>query len=152
MAVFKPLELMDEEGKPTGLWHYTKTDGGGTYAIGHCGPWETCPVCKGHSGLLRKLGDSPCERCGDKGIIRKVNACPGHATPEEATAHYRQYLLDKARCDGHDESAQHKCGICGTWTQGYAMVGDLSLIFLCDEHRNREGLEKCTGKHGEPIR
>ena len=146
MGVYQPLELMDDNGKGTGLYHYTCTDGGGTHAIGHCSPIETCPECKGHSWMQP---DANCPTCASKGYVTKANPCPGHPTSEEAIAHYREYLLDNARYDGRmQENEMRKCEICGTWTQGVATVGDYSHD-LCDGHRNRAGLEQVAGKYGD---
>jgi hypothetical protein len=41
-------------------------------------------------------------------------------------------------------SQQRKCEAdgCGAWTQGMARVGGHVSFVLCDEHRNRENVEK----------
>lgn len=31
------------------------------------------------------------------------------------------------------------------------MGGGYLVVYLCDEHRNREGLDKATGKYGERL-
>lgn len=77
--------------------------------------------------------------------------CPGHATPEEAREHYRQYLLDNARYDGYLRDEQRKCEICGAWTQRYAEGPHIFMHVLCDEHCNREGLSQVIGTMGDII-
>lgn len=68
--------------------------------------------------------------------------CPGHATPEEAREHYKQYMLDTALDlnTGTDTKAQHPCEICGGWCQTYATVGGMPAWYLCDAHRTKEGV------------
>lgn len=77
--------------------------------------------------------------------------CPGHVSPEEAREHYKQYLLDHARYGGILYDEQHKCEICGTWTQRYADGPHIFIHFLCDKHYNREGLDQVIGKVGDIV-
>ncbi|HEY3363928.1 MAG TPA: hypothetical protein VGK74_02595 [Symbiobacteriaceae bacterium] len=148
MEIYQALELMDENGKPTGLYHYTCSNSRGAHPVGHCSPWETCPECKGQSWMR---SDFTCEKCGNKGVVRKENPCPGHATSAEAEEHFRQYQLDHARFDGQMRAnEQRKCEVCGTWTQGVAIVGDDSHD-LCDAHRNREGLDRAMKASPKPV-
>jgi ferredoxin len=71
-----------------------------------------------------------------------ASGCPGHATPEEAFEHYRQYILDtRVNYDGLDQNTQRKCAVCGEWTQHFALV-ESRRYPLCDAHRNREELDK----------
>lgn len=67
--------------------------------------------------------------------------CPGHATPDEAREHYRQYELDHARYNGAITDMQVPCEVCKAWTSQCAVVNHHS-IFLCYEHLNRETLEQ----------
>lgn len=77
-----------------------------------------------------------------------ADGCDGHATPEDACKHYRQYLLDnRLRLDGMTPNEQHKCEVCGAWTQRGASV-DLHQWHLCDEHCTREQVEKLFGPVG----
>jgi hypothetical protein len=71
-------------------------------------------------------------------------SCEGHATPAEAAEHYRQFKLDTARYDVFDEDRQHKCAVCGEWTQHAAELGGgwMTCYWLCDTHRTREHLEE----------
>ena len=74
-----------------------------------------------------------------------ANGCPGHDTPKEAYAHYKQYLLDKQTHyeAGENAETQHRCQApgCGAWTTGAAFVGGYEVYYLCDTHRTREHLE-----------
>lgn len=71
--------------------------------------------------------------------------CPGHDTPREAEAHYKQYLLDERTryVAGEHATSQHRCQVdgCGAWTTGMAFVGGYESYYLCDAHRDREHLE-----------
>ncbi|MDI6872605.1 MAG: hypothetical protein QME79_14880 [Bacillota bacterium] len=105
--------------------------------VGYCSPWELCPDCGGVRLLPNR---EPCQRCGDTGLVRRENPCPGHATPEEARAHYKEYLLDYARYDGTIARAKYPCEVCGEYTDRFAQTYHGGLHILCDAHRNREGL------------
>lgn len=71
-----------------------------------------------------------------------------HFTQEEAERCFHKYELDNAHFDARiAPHTQHLCEFpgCRKWTQmgarwGWGGVGHLTL--LCDEHRNREGLEQ----------
>lgn len=79
-----------------------------------------------------------------------AQGCTGHATPDEAREHYRQYLLDTADFDGRlgqssTSRTERKCEAdgCDVWTDRFASVGPgrMEMHFLCDQHRNRENLD-----------
>jgi hypothetical protein len=66
----------------------------------------------------------------------------GHECEEEACDCYKEYQLDHALRLGLKMSDQQmKCKICDEWTQKYAEI-DCSMYILCDEHNNREEVEK----------
>lgn len=122
--------------KSSGLWHYTCRRKDDVYPVGYCSIYETCPDCKG----MGYGGTCQNENC-KYGVVPKVNPCPGHATPEEACEHYREYVLDKARYT-HSEDTQQKCEICSEWTTGHALIDGYHMHILCDKHANKESLEK----------
>lgn len=70
----------------------------------------------------------------------------GHATKEEAERCYYDFCLDHVR-EGTMLDEQRRCQFpgCEAWTQKYLDNPQLGMVFhfvcLCDEHRNREGLE-----------
>lgn len=145
-------ELVDADGNPKGIWHYVESNRReGTHAIGYCSPWEACPNCAGRSAL----GDPrySCERCDSKGIVPAADPCPGHATPEEAAEHYRQYLLnERLRLDiALSTDVQMRCNAdgCEAWTQHAAGLGPYSTWPLCDEHRTRETVDALFPSVGE---
>jgi hypothetical protein len=73
-----------------------------------------------------------------------ANDCPGHITKDGAYEHQRQYELDHARFDaGTWSGAMYECQAegCGAYSNRFARVGGRELT-LCDEHRNRETVEK----------
>lgn len=147
MNYYQPREKTDGNGNGTGLWHYTCKNDGRIWPVGYCSPWETCPDCKGHSIVSI---DAKCDKCENRGVIKRENPCPGHKTPEEAAEHYRQYKLDNVRYDGKYHDEMRKCEICGNWTEHFALI-DYRSYALCDEHRNRENLEKVFPLYGNYI-
>jgi hypothetical protein len=67
----------------------------------------------------------------------------GHPTKAEAEECYKRYILDqRLHLDSKDSSSQHKCQVCGEWTQNFATVGGWSMFILCDAHNNRAEIEK----------
>jgi len=107
MNYYHASELRDADGQPSGKWHFTCQNK-------RVNGGEPYPVgyCRG--------------------------GCPGHDTPEEAAEHYKQYQLDTMlRLDGFTKNQQHKCRVCGAWTQHFAEV-DMHIFNLCDDHRTRE--------------
>ncbi len=83
---------LQQEGRPTGLWHYTCENNGRIWPVGHCSWFRTCPECDG------RLGSATCSTCQDQGciLVEPRDRCPGHTSAEEACEHYRQSLLDRA--------------------------------------------------------
>lgn len=64
-----------------------------------------------------------------------------HLSPEEAEEHYRAYVLDTARFDGHWAGVEYRCELCGAWTSRFAQTDVYALFRLCPMHLNRAGLE-----------
>lgn len=78
--------------------------------------------------------------------------CPGHATPDEAREHYRQYLLDEQLTYGDQQDVQYRCSACQEWTTGYAHIPDLVRYWpLCSAHQTREEVEKLFPAVGDSI-
>lgn len=146
-TIYQPLQI--QSGPNAGKWHYTRTDGSGTYAEGYCSPWDSCPECSKDPIKMMDIGCQvdDCEVCHGTRVIRKENPCPGHDTAEEAIEHNRQYEIDHAR-EFETEDEQRKCKVCGTWTtKGLVSSGGRICglhEYLCDEHRNRDGLDQAT--------
>lgn len=95
------------------------------------GTWDyTCT----NDGKVHRVGY--CAEAGDQGH--------GHATPEDACACYKRYLLDN-RLDLNRRMAaqQRPCQAagCTRFTSGLASV-DMMVFVLCDEHRTRETVDK----------
>lgn len=66
----------------------------------------------------------------------------GHATKAEAAACYRDYLLDHQLQLGlRDPLSQHRCVICGEWTEMHARL-DMESWTLCELHNHRVEVEK----------
>ncbi len=79
--------------------------------------------------------------CMNDGRIWPIGYCrdhEGHASKQEAYECFKLYCLDhRLRLDGQWADAQHKCVVCGAWTQKFAEVNHV-IFDLCDEHRTRE--------------
>jgi hypothetical protein len=66
-----------------------------------------------------------------------------HNSEEEALECWKKYLLDNHVSYDHTMYNQMcKCRVCGEWTDKFAQVGSMDMYVLCDNHRNREELEK----------
>ena len=68
-----------------------------------------------------------------------------HATSEDAAAHYREYLLDTARYDGHWQGVAYRCELCDAWTDRFAQLESFTLHRLCPRHLTRDGLAQILG-------
>lgn len=138
MNYYAARAFLDTNGQKK--YHYTCMNDGMIWAVGHCSKFMTCPECK---GTMFRVAEGKCTTCDNEGVIRNPNPCPGHDTEEDACRHYRAYMLDRARLDGYDSNTQKKCQVegCGKWTQKYALV-DMDVVHLCEEHLNRDTLEK----------
>lgn len=110
-----PRQVRLEDGSPGG-WHYTCHNRRvGTYPEGYC------------------TGHEP------------------HETEQQARECYALWALDNARYDVKLSSQMLRCEIagCDVWSQimagppGYSAFG--RDVVLCDEHRNRAGLESVLG-------
>lgn len=109
--------------------------------------------CHAHRAIPEDAGWLPAER------IRQLNEneaqfaakyhSDGHATEEEAYACYLEYLLDhQVRFGLTDSGSQHKCKVCGEWTQKW-VDAVYEVIHLCDQHNNRDEVAKLIGPLGE---
>lgn len=67
----------------------------------------------------------------------------GHDTAAEAEACYRRYEVREASVFGDHPDEQHKCRVCGTWTQRGGVVGrEFTVRYpLCAEHATVDHLE-----------
>lgn len=78
----------------------------------------------------------------------------GHASAEEASECYRQYLLDNRLVfeDGEGRKTMRVCQHpeCDEFTAGTAEI-ELCVFHLCDEHRTREVVESLFEAPGQVI-
>lgn len=138
MNYYEPREIIGADGKGTGLYHYTQKRDRQIWPVGYCSPWRSCPA--GHSAF----GDErECVICNGKGLVKVENPCPGHPTKEEASEHYKQYLLEEElRLDGQASNAMYPCTVCGEYTKGFAEMLHGGHWILCDTHRTKEEVAK----------
>jgi hypothetical protein len=83
--------------------------------------------------------------CRAQGQLWPIGYCSPrcrHYSPEEAEEHYRAYLLDTARYDGHWRGVAYRCELCGEWTDRFAQLDSFVVHRLCPAHLNREGLSR----------
>ena len=85
-------------------------------------------------------GTYPVGYCGRSG------SCGGHDTADEAAACWDKHRLDNDLDFFVSETTQHRCEVCGHWTGGIASLrGTFPFEWpLCDDHRNREGVDKAN--------
>ena len=85
-----------------------------------------------------------------------ANGCPGHATPEEACEHQRQYLMDKAVYRGPKQEPwpKHKCALETCNSEATHLIdipGTMRHWDVCAEHANRDALASLMPSVGESI-
>lgn len=127
-------------------WDYTSHNRrGGTHPIGYCRKTDWTPEMRAEFHMSDAEWDkiqAHKEKYHDE----------GHSTADEACACYRSYLLDNdLRLDHKTRDSQHRCEVCGEWTQGFATVSHSFRWFLCDAHRNRDEVEKLMPSVHESI-
>lgn len=72
-----------------------------------------------------------------------AEGCPGHHSPEDAAEHYRQWVIDQGFDVSTSDSQRHKCAECGEWTWDQLhLKGSGNVLFLCENHRDREIIDK----------
>lgn len=138
------LEIMNyykaKQRESDGRWDFTCTNGGVTWPVGYCRPWQDWPdnvqaaspkASKAHRQLQHK-------HHGD-----------GHETPEEAAKCYHEYELDHRLYLDVEATRTAECEVCGESTRGRAKLGDLRTLSLCDAHRNREEVARLVPPSSE---
>ncbi len=141
MNYYEARELVDENGKGTGQFHYTVRNDDRIYPVGYCStymepsddPYWTEEAKAEHRSRKDKYH-------GPKGHDSKIEACNC----------YREYELDRLRF--YDErtlkekpSRLQLCEIegCENYTASCANVpGRIRDWMLCTQHLNRESVEK----------
>ena len=125
-------------------WDYTCQNDGHTHPVGYCAGWPgdrrgTTPIFSDEawSYFLEKLKP-----------FKEHYHTDGHATAEEACECYRRYLLDNRLEFRAHGVAHYPCRVCGALTNCHAEV-DFQMFHLCDEHRNKEEVEKLFPKVGQ---
>lgn len=122
------LPILDKEGNDRSAWHMTRRQGS-----------DAKPL---------PIGD-----CGDHGKDDQDYRI-GHPTEESAYECYRQYLIKLdwvettvpiATLKNRQPRLEHPCAIeyCETYTtKGLALRWAWKDYWLCDEHRNKAGLQR----------
>ncbi len=128
--------------KSDGRWDFTVMNNGNVRSTGYCTPWERIEAARRRAA---EMGINP-NAHRDHLIDQHKHHFhgDGHATPEEAAECYKRYVLDlrtSYHCGGN-ATTMHVCQHegCDEITSLGALV-DQRLFWLCDAHRNREGLE-----------
>jgi len=126
MNYFKARQRKD------GKFDYTCMNDGQIWPVGYCSVYHELPNDNWISESYRAANEATKDKHhGD-----------GHDTAQEAQACYRAYLLDHAlHLNGAWENVQHKCEVCGEWTELYAEI-QMRCWNLCPQHNSREEVEK----------
>lgn len=114
-------------------WDYTCRNDNWIYPTGYC--HKFIPL----NGGLMHVSE---EQVVEHERFRDKYHTTGHDTPDEACECYKQYMIDQRFHIGKFEDSQHKCQVCGEWTQQYIQIGGYQTFDLCDKHANREEVEK----------
>lgn len=134
-------------------WDYTVLIDGLVFPVGYCAglPDMDSPTIMAEFGGERSALYLEYKMQIEKN--REHYHATGHGSRAEARQCYKRYLLDTdMKLDLSIHNAQHRCMVCGTWTQGMAVVAHKFFI-LCDEHRKRveiENLMNGIDDHWEP--
>jgi hypothetical protein len=83
--------------------------------------------------------------CRLRGRLWPLGYCSArcrHHDPADAAAHYREYLLDTARYDGHWRGVAYRCELCDEWTDRFAQLESFTVHRLCPAHLNRPSLTR----------
>lgn len=115
-----------------GRFDFTVTTDGFTIPVGYCGayrPWT--------SEDQRRFPVPP-EVLKRSWAHSHKHHTDGHATPEEAAACYREFLLDQRLRTGLKNDRPDTCKECGARTDLYAAVDGDRFFILCEPHNDRE--------------
>ncbi len=114
---YQPLRL------EAGGWHYTCTNGAGTFPLGYCChpvffakmfvPWEETSESTKLAYMTKERYD---QHLADTLPFRAKYHTAGHETADDAIRCYHQYLVDQCLMVHESQETQHKCQECGTWT------------------------------------
>lgn len=117
-------------------WDYTVMNDHVVHPVGYCRPYRDL-----EGDPIVGLTVTPEYLIKVRAFANKHHS-EGHATPEEAQACYREYLLDQ-HLELHRKhlDAQFKCLVCGTYTEEYAEIDHVTYV-LCGVHNNRAEVEK----------
>lgn len=131
-------------------WDWTNKRDNQVWAVGYCGGWhDWTDEQAARVGMPRDTLQADKET--RDGPFRAKFHTDGHATKEEAERCFYEHSLDRVH-EIENSSIQHRCSVplplpgsfCDAWTTkglespGYG--GCFQVTWLCDAHRNREGL------------
>lgn len=125
--------------KSDGRWDWTNLNDGFTYRTGYCAAFK--PMAEICASIGMPV--NPDKAARHDRFATKYHT-DGHATREEAERCHYEYVLDNELREFQvGEDTQHKCEMpnCPNWTQAGMFVGNWETHMLCDEHRNRAGIE-----------
>lgn len=142
---FRKAREVQVDGKGINEWNYTNHNDNQkiTYAIGYCAKYIE-PVLHKDGGFFTEEQAEEYKKRKDKYHGGKYN----HATPEEACACYKQYMLDTTlkfwKKPLEEADTHYKCVIegCKEMTASMASVGAYDNYHLCEDHLNREEVGK----------
>lgn len=129
----------------TGRYDYTCTNRDGSYPLGYCRAYKFW-VPEDFTFYSPEVQDTEAAKLNKLyGPFKDNFHTDGHATEAEAVACYRKFLLDTQLrfSEKPAEDAQHKCAVCGAWTQHAGWIAGEAHHFwhLCLAHQSREAVE-----------
>lgn len=136
-AYYQPLQRTEDS-----RWDYTRGTGSSpAHAIGYCAGWhEWTDEELARISIGREWIETERQRLLP---FRDKYHTDGHATSREAHDCYENFLLDTQLVFHTKESEQHKCKVCGLWTQtlGSFLGEEHRYAYLCRDHANRDGMK-----------
>ncbi len=125
-----------------GRWEYTNQISHHVYPIGYCAPFDE----------TERLKFVPTEIVEKARQFAHKHHTTGHATRQEAAECYREYLLDQhLQLNQTHSDTQHKCQICGAWTQLFATIDTYTRLNLCEIHNTKECAVQLYAIHSDTI-
>lgn len=127
-----------------GRWDWTSRNGDHIHPVGYCAGWMDWTAEQAER-VAMPLEYLQKEQERKDGPFRQKFHTDGHATQEEAERCFYEYCLDHAAEREWDQAQQCDFPGCETFTRKTLhpqfMGSVVSFTHLCDEHRNREGLQ-----------
>jgi hypothetical protein len=133
MRILRPRQRTD------GRWEMTVSSDEERWChpAGYCAGWPS-------DDLPTVVSPELCEQLRQRRLpFRDKYHDDGHGSANLARACHREYELDQCVRVRHDPETQHKCALCGAWTNTTVEVGNVvpRRVVLCSQHQGRDDIE-----------